>query len=53
MPPGTRNAKQMLMLRADDVTDVWLHDRWDEDLIVWNAVIQGNFDKPNRIESKL
>lgn len=50
---GTRHVKEMLRLRADGVTDVWIDDRWDEGVSVWNEVNDNDPDGNDRIKSKL
>ncbi|KXT16372.1 hypothetical protein AC579_5578 [Pseudocercospora musae] len=35
---GPRDVKEMLRLRSDGTTDIWMDDRWEEGLRVWDAV---------------
>ncbi|KAI5359596.1 putative carboxylesterase, type B, carboxylesterase type B, active, alpha/Beta hydrolase [Septoria linicola] len=35
---GTADVKEMMRLRSDGVTDVWVDDRWDEGIKIWDAV---------------
>lgn len=35
---GTTNVREMLRLRSDGQTDIWLEDRWEEGIQVWDAV---------------
>lgn len=35
---GTTKVKEMLRLREDGETDIWVDDRWEEGINVWDAV---------------
>ena len=50
---GTNGIRDMKRLRSDEQTDVWMDDRWEDGLKVWDLVNGSSSNITGSVQAKL